>query len=268
MNPVALLAVASALSLAACAAPADPASPAAAPASPAGHWACLTAPSSTGEAIAQPASAAVGDVAFDVSLAEAFTHAPVGGLDLALCARNDALCAAPLSHAQADPLGVATLEAPGDPAAFDGFIRVSGPGLATHYVFLLHRVPAYGSTALAIELYTPAALATASATSGIAVDPGQAVVRVDAHDCADQAAAAVAVTVGATGEGEPAVAYLGDDGESLGRLGASTDGSGVAVGLDIPEGVIGAADRLDGQAAGGTLAFTVAGAVSEVVVRP
>jgi hypothetical protein len=152
---------------------------------------------------------------------------------------------------------------PGDASSFDGFVRVSGTGLATHYVFLLHR-----TGARPVELYTPAALATAARTSALTLDPRKAVVRVDARDCADAAAAGVAVSVGGFAPGEPVTAYAIDGGAGLTRKSLATDASGIAVAFAVPDGDVGIAEVLAGKTAGGAIAFARAGAVSEVVARP
>jgi hypothetical protein len=268
MNAYQLVQVAAALSLVACTAPVGSSSTEAASASTlAAHWSCVGAPPATQPPTTVEQQGTPG-TPFDVSLVEAFTHAPVGGLELAVCARSDADCGAPLSQGQADAMGLATLSAPGDPASFEGFVRVSGPDIATHYVFLPHRVPAWGTSALSVELYTPAALRTAARTSALSIDTQQAIVRVDAHDCADAPAAGVAVSIGAFAAGQPVTAYSVADGQSLSRRTTATDGSGIAVGFGLAEGDIGIADRLEGKLVGGAIAFTRAGAVSEIVVRP
>lgn len=234
----------------------------------AGHWGCLDAPPPAGSPSTPLSERPPADTPFDVSLVEAFTHAPIAGLGLVVCARTDADCAAPIWQAQADDQGVARLLSPGDPSAFDGFVRISGAGIATHYVFLSHRVAPNGASALPIEVYTPAALATGARASALALDPGKAVVRVDAHDCADAPAAGVAVSVGAFGQGEPAVAYVSGGSGELTRKATVTDASGIAVAFSVPESDVGVAELLGGRTAGGAIAFARAGAVSEIVVRP
>ena len=230
------------------------------------QWACI------GEATNDSAMSTVQEqgappVAFDVSLVEATTHAPVGGLDLTLCLRSDEDCTVPLSQATADAMGVATLQAPGPPSTLDGFVRVSGPGLATHYVFLPHRVPAYGSTMLVFELYTPAALQTVLGGAP-AIDALHALVRVDTHDCADASAAGVVVSVGGSGLQDALIAYPAGDSRVVSPRLAQTDGTGAALGLGVRDGLVGVADVVDGQLAGGAVAFARAGAVSSLVVRP
>jgi hypothetical protein len=253
-----------ALALGGCGVP--PVTSMAEPPVPPGQWSCLDVDG----AASPPATleAQLSAVPFDVALAEAFTHAPVGELDLEVCVRSDEACDEPLSRATADAEGLATLQAPGDASSFDGFVRVSGPDIATHYVFLPHRAATPGSGALPIVLYTPAALQAAARASGLSIDSQTAVVYVDARDCTGAPASGVTVSIGSFGRTTPIVAYAAGDGSSVSRKVGVTDPSGVAVGFDVPDGPIGVADLLGDRRAGGAIAFARAGAVSELVVRP
>lgn len=255
------------------------------PEAPPGDWSCLNP-----LALASPLTAVQPPRGFAVSLEDAATHAPVGDLRLAVCARNDQDCASPISRATADGSGHATLSAPEGPSTYDGFVRVSGPGVATHHFFLPGRVAACDSCALALPLYTPSALEAIAGTTKLSLDARGGMVRTDLEDCAGTAAPGVSVSIGSFGCSElgattkgaarsgfvtpeecaaPAVAYAtGGYGNGFTRAALATDATGVALGFGVPPGQLGIAEVLDGKTVAGALGFTRGGAVSEFVLRP
>lgn len=233
-----------------------------APSTHPGDWTCLTraaadAPLSAG----QPPPRR-----FVVSLQDAYTHASVAGVRISVCARKDEDCAAPASEVMADRAGEATLTAPGGPSSFDGFVRVSGPGIATHYVFLPGR--ACTGCALVLPLYTPSALEATARMTGLKPDASDAMVRADLEDCAGAPARGVSVSIGSFGRREPVVAYATGGHGGVTRAALTTDATGVALGLAVPPGPLGIAELLDGKTVAGAIGFTRGGAVSEFVVRP
>lgn len=249
-----------------------------------GDWSCLNP-----LALAGPLSVPK-PLGFAVTLQDASTHVPVGGLSLALCARNDQDCASPAARATADSSGNATLSVPASPSNYDGFVRVSGQGIATHYVFLPGRVATCDSCALVLPLYTPTALAATASMTGLKLDAGGGMVRADLEDCVGTPAAGASVSIGSfgcselggsktgfvhsgspfpAGCGAPAVAYAtGGYGDGFTRAALATDATGVALGFGVPPGQLGVAETLDGKTVAGALGFARGGAVSEFVLRP
>jgi len=224
-----------------------------------------------------------------VALQDAYTHAPVGDLLLAVCAMGDEDCATPASEAKADPTGNATLTVPVGRSSFDGFVRVSGAGIATHYVFLPEREAACPSCALDLPIYTPSALAATTQMTGLKLDAKGGLVRVDLQDCAGAPAKDVTVSIGSFGCSEseamdgraktgllfpprgcrgPLFAYATGGHGSVTRAALATDATGVALGFGVPPGQLGIAQLLDGKTVAGAVGFARGGAVSEFVLRP
>jgi hypothetical protein len=227
---------------------------------------------------------------FTVALRDAHTHAPVGDLLLSVCALEDEDCATPASQSKADDTGSATLTVPvpvGGPP-FDGFVRVSGASIATHYVFLSEREAACPSCALVLPIYTSTALATLTEMTGLKLDAKDGLVRVDLQDCAGAPAKDVSVSIGGfncrepgamdggaragvlfrpEGCRQPLVAYGTDGRGSVTRAALATDATGVALGFGVAPGRFGIAALLDGRTVAGAIGFARGGAVSEFVVR-
>jgi hypothetical protein len=249
-----------------------------------GDWTCVGRGATTpAPAAAQPPTT------FELSLEDVYTHAPVGALLLAVCARADEDCATPRSHGKADLTGRAALIAPGDPSSFDGFVRVSGEGIATHYVFLADRTGTGTSRTLVVPIYTPSALDMTTRMTGLKLDVKGGLVRVDLQDCGGEPAKDVVVSIGSFGCSQfgamqglvkagfpfgpkgcapPIVAYATGGQGSMTRAALATDETGVALGFGVPPGPLGVAQVVDGKTVAGALGFTRGGAVSEFVVRP
>lgn len=250
-----------------------------------GEWTCV------GRGAAEGPLAAVHPPVdrFAVALQDAYTHAPVADLRLAVCARSDEDCADADSQGTADRSGAATLTAPGRVSSFDGFLRVSGPGFATHYVFLGGRRGACASCALVLPLYTPAALEATARMTGVTLDARGGMVRTDLEDCAGAPAQGVSLSIGSFGCSElgatkglvrtgfpfgpegcagPLVAYATGGHGDVTRAALTTDATGVALGFGVPPGPLAVVELLDGKTVAGALGFVRAGAVSEFVLRP
>jgi len=247
-----------------------------------GDWACVGKGTTARLEPVQPRGR------FEVALQDAYTHAPVGDLMLAVCALGDEDCATPASEAKADHTGSATLTVPVGRSPFDGFVRVSGDGIATHYVFLPEREAACASCALVLPIYTSSGLARTTQMTGFKVDAKGGLVRVDVQDCAGAAAKDVTVSIGTFGCSEfeavdggaragllfrpggcrgPLVAYsIGGHG-NVTRAALATDATGVALGFVAP-GQLGVAELLDGKTVAGAIGFTRGGAISAFVLRP
>jgi len=266
---------------AACSGTANPGPPQP-PAHP-GDWACV------GKGTTVPLDAVRPPVPFAVALQDAYTHASVGDVQLAVCAMEDEDCATPASRGEADRTGNATLTAPGGPSTFDGFVRVTGAGIATHYVFLSERTGTCPSCALVMPIYTSAALQKTAQLTGLKLGARSGLVRVDLLDCAGAPAKTVSVSIGSFGCSElgasggqvktgalfgregcagPLFAYATGGQGSVTRAALATDATGVALGFGVPPGRLGVAELLDGKTVAGTLGFTRGGAVSEFVLRP
>jgi hypothetical protein len=228
-------------------------------------------------------------IPFAVSLQDAYTHASVGDLLLAVCARDDEDCATPASQGQADRAGNAALVAPGGPSSFGGFVRASGAGIATHYVFLAERAGACTSCPLVLPIYTSSALDTTAQMTGVKLDVRGGMIRVDLQDCAGAPAKDVSVSIGSFGCSDlgaragmvrtgfpfgsqgcagPLVAYGTGGSGGVTRAALTTDATGVALGFGIPAGQLGIAEVLEGKTVAGAVGFARAGAVSEFVLRP
>lgn len=227
---------------------------------------------------------------FEVALQDASTLAPIGGAQLAVCTRTDEDCARPASRGVTDASGTAMLDAPGGPTTFDGFVRVSGADdIATHYAFLPNRVASCTACIVVLPLYTPSALRAMAQSTGLNLDEGGGLVRVDVEDCAGAPAEDVTVSIGSFGCSEagppfepgrrgfpfgpqgcagPIVAYGAGGHGSISRTALSTDSTGVALGFGVPAGQLGIAGLRDGKTVAGALGFARAGAVSTFVVRP
>ncbi|HTQ44684.1 MAG TPA: hypothetical protein VMI75_18110 [Polyangiaceae bacterium] len=226
---------------------------------------------------------------FAVALQDASTHAPVGDLLLAVCALEDEDCATPASQEKADHTGSATLTVPVGRSPFDGFVRVSGASIATHYVFLPEREAACPSCALVLPIYTSSALATLTKMTGLKLDAKEGLVRVDLQDCAGAPAKDVSVSIGGfncsesgamdagaragvlfrpEGCRKPLVAYATGGNGSVTRAALASDATGVALGFGVAPGRLGIAALLDGKTIAGAIGFTRGGAVSEFVLRP
>ncbi len=251
---------------------------------PPGDWTCLGGkPSTAAVAEAEPQSR------FEVALQDAYTRAPVGRAQLAICTREDEDCARPVSTGMSDDTGKATLSTPGRPESFDGFVRVLGQGIRTHYVFLPNRVAACAGCPVALPLYTFDALRMTALTTGLAPDARGALVRVDLQDCAGAPAEGATVSIGSFGCSAlgatlgrqrtgfpfgpqgcagPIVAYATGGRGTVSRTALSTDTTGVALGFGVPAGPLGIAELLDGKTVAGALGFARDGAVSTFVVRP
>jgi hypothetical protein len=248
-----------------------------------GDWACV------GRGTTARLDAAEPQGRFAVALQDAYTHAPVGEVLLAVCALEDEDCATPTSRGEADHTGSATLTVPTGRSPFDGFVRVSGAGIATHYVFLPEREAACPSCALVLPIYTSSALATTAQMTGLKLDAKGGLVRVDLEDCAGAAAKDVSVSIGGFGCSElgamegrvktsvlfrpegcrgPLVAYAAGGHGSVTRTALATDATGVALGFGVPPGQLGVAELLDRKTVAGAVGFTREGAVSEFVLRP
>jgi hypothetical protein len=224
-----------------------------------------------------------------MSLQDAYTHASVGDLLLAVCRLEDEDCTTPSSQGKADPAGHATLTAPGGPSSFGGFVRVSGAGIATHYVFLADRAGTCPSCPLVLPIYTSSALETTAEMTGLKLDVRGAMIRADLEDCSGAPAKDVSISIGSFGCSElgagaglfkpgfpfgsqgcagPLVAYATGGTGSVTRAALRTDATGIALGFGVPPGRLGVAEVLDGKTVAGALGFTRAGAVSELVLRP
>jgi hypothetical protein len=249
-----------------------------------GDWACVG-----GAGAAAPLRAVQPQIPFAVSLQDAYTHASVGDLLLAVCALDDEDCATPASQGKADRAGSAALIAPGGPSSFSGFVRVSGADIATHYVFLADRAGTCTSCALVLPIYTSSALETTAQMTGVKLDVRGGMIRADLQDCAGAPAKDVSVSIGSFGCSElgarsgmvrtgfpfgpkgcagPLVAYATGGNGSVTRAALTTDATGVALGFGVPAGQLAVALVLEGKTVAGALGFTRGGAVSEFVVRP
>jgi hypothetical protein len=268
MNTPMLPAILASLSLAACAGSVSASPTDSSQASVAGDWSCVAAAAQDGTQSTVRPGAPSGD-SFVVHFREAYSGADVGGVAVTACALFDRSCTWPLAHARADDLGLVTLNVPGGLGAFNGYLEVSGPAMATNLVFVAGRRPAAGSTAVDLEVYTPTALGITATLAGVTLDPQRGVVRVDAHDCADAAARGIAVVISTSGAGT-VTAYSTGGGAALSPDALATDDTGVVFGFGAPEGSLGIAARQTGtgEPVGGAFAFARAGAVSLVDVRP
>lgn len=269
----------------ACSAGAGTTPPEASPAH-AGDWTCV------GRAVAVPRATVEPTGPFVVSLQDAGTHARLPGLRLAVCARADEDCATPVSQGMTDDRGEAKLSAGSiPPSSFDGFLRVSGPGIAPHFVFLREREGACASCALVVPLYTPSALHVITRMTGLALDARSGLVRAELEDCAGAPARDVSLSIGSFGCSEvgaregfvkrgspffgpdggcagPVVAYATGGHGDVTRAALATDATGVAFGFGVPPGPLAVVELLDGNTAAGALGFARGGAVSEFVLRP
>jgi hypothetical protein len=248
-----------------------------------GDWGCV------GRGSTAPLEAVQPRASFAVSLQDAYTHASVGDLLLAVCALDDEDCASPVAQGKVDRTGNATLTGLAGPSPFDGFVRVSGAGIATHYVFLSDRTGTCPSCALVLPIYTPSAIQATAQMTGLKLDTRGGWVRADLQDCAGAPAKDVSVSIGSFGCSElgsmqgpveralpfgpegcrgPLVAYATGGQGSVTRAALATDATGVALGFGVPAGRLGVAELLDGKTVAGVLGFTRGGAISEFVLRP
>jgi hypothetical protein len=266
---------------AACSGVATPGPP---PSARPGDWTCVNP-----REAAAPLGAVQPPVPFTVSLQDAYTHASVGDVQLTVCDSRDEDCAKPVSEGKVDRTGIATLTAPGGPSSFDGFVRVTGAGIATHYVFLADRAGTGAWLTIVLPIYTSSALDSTARMTGLKLDAQGGMVRVDLQDCAGAPAEDVSVSIGSFGCSEygtvgglvrtgfpfgpqgcagPLVAYATGGHGSMTRAALTTDATGVALAFGVPPGPLGIAQLLDGKGVAGALGFTRGGAVSEFVLRP
>lgn len=253
---------------------------------PPGDWTCVAHARATARlAVVEPARR------FVVSLRDADTAAPLAGLSLALCARSDEDCAAPASQASTDEGGEAVLgDGSRPPSSFDGFVRVSRPGTATHFVFLRGRAAACASCPLVVPVYTAADTQTTERMTGLPLDARDGMVRADLEDCAGAPAQDVSLSIGSFGcsglrppEGfvrsrspffgdggcaAPVLAYASGGHGNVTRTALATDATGVALAFGVPPGPLGVVELLDGSTVAGALGFVRAGAVSEFALHP
>jgi len=274
MSPLHLSATLACLSLAACtgtvAGSTDTSTAGSSPAS-AGDWTCVAAATHAGTLVTFHAAQATtppstGD-SFTVHFREAYSAADVGGVLVLACSMFDEDCASPLAHTQADDAGLATLDVPGGLPSFNGYLQVTAAAMPTNLVFVPGRRPAYGSSAIDIDVYTATALGTAATLAGVTIGPALGVLRVDAHDCANAPAAGVALAIGSQ-DGPVVTRYLTSDGADLPQSRSTTDATGTAFAFGVVSGMIGIAAKVDGAPVGGSIGFARAGAVSSVLVRP
>jgi len=277
MNPsklLPLLAGLSGLSLAACsgtlAASTDPSTTGTTPAS-ASDWTCVADAADAGtlmtyHAPQASAAAATGD-SFTVHFREAYSTADVGGVSVSACLMFDEDCASPLAHTQADDSGLATLTVPGGLRSFNGYLQITAATMPTNLVFVPGRSPAYGSSAIDIDVYTATALGITATLAGVTIGADLGVVRVDAHDCASAPAAGVALSI-ASQDGPVVTRYFTANGADFSQTAKTTDATGVAFAFGVVGGMIGVAAEVDGAPVGGSIGFARPGAVSSVLVRP
>jgi hypothetical protein len=233
-----------------------------------GDWSCVGA---LGGVTPQKAELVVSpkptpENTFSVHLVEAYSNAPVGGVQVAACNAFDFNCASPLDQVRADDTGLAVLTVPGGLPAFEGYLRLTG-AMPENDVFFAGRASPNGIALVDVTVYTAAALGVTASLAGATLAPQQGLVRVDAFDCSHAAAAAVALAI-APGSEQPGawIEYFVNDGAVITRDAAGTDVTGVAFVFGVVPGAIGVSGTVAGKPLGEAVGFVHAGAVTSLVV--
>jgi hypothetical protein len=228
---------------------------------PVGDWSCVGK-------VTWPAPAkATAEV--NLTFSKLVGNGALAGLNVKVCAKDDAPCAAPLSMGVTDAMGAIKLTVDTGAAGFDGFLDVSGDAIIPSLIYYLPPVSEdLVAGKLDIPLVTNDSIGLITGLAGgITLDPARGELLALAYDCAKANAIGVQVAVSST-DAKTTQAYL--QGQALSTMATETDKSGGSVLFNLPAG---AADVSVKIAGAGTLTAKTAvsvraGAFTYVTLPP
>jgi hypothetical protein len=212
-------------------------------------------------------------LAISAVVADAFVGTPTAGADVKLCELNDQGCQKPIDDQMTDANGAVTLHyalTNTTQGGLDGYLLTTSSAIAPSLFFwgfpLSEPVASFG-----IKISTVAAseLGPLLATLGAPSIPGRGLVFVGALDCSHNPAVGAHVNILSGGDSKTQTFYGVAGGDTFSTTTDGTDGSGVALLVNLPAGPV----KIQVLNAAGTLVseesfLVVDGGAEEVVALP